>query len=144
MSAHYREELARLTAAEPLGIRQAASAIGEYLDCCPEPPPEAVVVWGTYPNCFEEVMGEPVAVGFDENGALLLVKHDVAMRVMPRSEFVRRMEADASSSSWIVDQMKIIISIDAKITVVAEARKDNGGHKNRVCVYGFSNNLGDA
>lgn len=130
---HFQRELLLLAAEEPSGIKQAASLVGEYLDCLDEPPPEPMVVWATFPNCFEEVT-EPLAMGWDDDGALLLVKGDVAMRVMRRSEFFRR-QAD---QPWLTDQLPTIVALEADIVVVAEARKDNGGRKNRVCVYGFT------
>ena len=134
MTGHFQRELSLLTAEEPPGIKQAAIAVGEYLDCCVEPPPEPMVVWATFPNCFEEVTC-PVAAGWDEGGALLLVKHNVAMRVMPRAEFFRRQ----AQSQWLVEQLSMVAAVGANIMVVVEARRDNGGHKNRVCVYGFTN-----
>lgn len=136
LSDHFQCELARLTSDEPWGIKHAALVVGQYLDCCLDPPPEPIVVWATFPNCFEEVT-EFAAIGFDENGALLMVKNDVAMRVMPRQEFVRRNEL--GGFAWVKEQMKLVDAVGAYIVVVVEARKDNGGRKNRVCVYGFTN-----
>lgn len=129
----FQHELSLVTAEEPSGIKQAASVVGEYLDAC-GPPPEAIVVWATFPNCFEEVEKHSFAAGWDEAGAILFVRHDVAMRVMPRAEFFRRQ----AGSQWLLEQLPVIVAVEADIVVVVEARKDNGGHKNRVCVYGFT------
>lgn len=130
---HFQHELEHLTAEEPSGIKQAAMAVGEYLDCCDGPPPEPIVIWATYPNCFEEVTC-PIAAGWDENGALLLVKHNVSMRVMLRGEFFRRQEGN----KWLMEQLPTLVTLGIEFTVVLEARKDNGGRKNRVCLYGFT------
>lgn len=124
----YQRELAFLTAEEATGIKQAASVVGEYLDACDGPPPVPVVVWATFPNCFTEA--KDYSLGVDADWAVLLVKDNVAVRVMSRVEFFRRQ----AGNQWMTEQLRTLVAVEAEVIVVLELREGEG---NRVCVYGF-------
>lgn len=137
----FQGQLENLTQGDLPGVKRVAQLVGTYLDIFD--PTEPVAVWATYPNVFTEA--EDGSMGFDEGGAVLFVKDDTSVRVMPPEELFRRLDGQGSEQFRSeIATVKAMGSKAVEVLVVIEARKDIGELRNRVCVYGFGRQMAEA